>query len=191
MDQKADMLPEERRKRRGCLPFIAGCASFFVFFYVLSIISVDDQCVVMPNGFLIGPATVFSPMRGPGADIAIKYPDGRLFLRGDKGMHFWDQDSFGGHYERTPEGRSDSYVYLNDLGLILKSEQPVLYQFHYDRKEVLHVDSAPMVGGHVFRTYSLLHADPANRRKECPTDLAWPRKEGYVPLISYQPPPKS
>jgi len=187
INQKADMPDEKRRKRWGCLPYVVGFFLLCVSLFLFSIIQVRRDCVVMPNGFLIGRATVFSDMRGPGADVAIKYPDGRLFLRGDKGMDFWDHDSFAGYFYDTPEGRSDSYVYLNELGLILKSEQPELYQFHYDRKEAMHVDSAPMVGGHVIRTYSLLHADPANRRSGCPTDWFWPRKASFIPLIPYHP----
>jgi len=145
------------------------------------------SCVVMPNGFLIGRATVFSDMRGPGADVAIKYPDGRLFVRGDKGMDFWGHDSFAGDYERMPEGYSDRYIYLNDLGLILESEQPELYRYHYGRKIVLHRGVASTSGGHVIRTYSLLHADPTNRRSGCPTDWFWPRKASFLPLIPYHP----
>jgi len=181
------MPDEKHRKRWGCLPYIAGGVFLFVFFFLLSIIDIRRECVVMPNGFLIGRATVFSSLLSPDADIAIKYPDGRLFLRGDKLMDFWDHESVAGYYERMPEGYSDRYIYLNDLGLILKSEQPELYQFHYDRKEAMHVDSAPMVGGHVFRTYSLLQEDMSNRRSGCPTDWFWPRKASFIPILPYPP----
>jgi len=181
------MPDEKHRKRWGCLPYIAGGTFLFVCYFLLTVIDIRHRCVVMPNGFLIGRATVFSDMRGPGADIAIKYPDGRLFLRGDKGMDFWDHNSFAGDYERTVDGHSDRYIYLNDLGLILKSEQPELYQFHYDRKRVLHPHPGPTSGGHLAWTYMRLDADPANRRTGCPTDWFWPRKASFIPLIPYHP----
>ncbi len=183
MDHKADMPPEKRRKRWGCLTYILVFFLLCAGLFVLLVIDVRRECVVMPNGFLIGRATVFSDMRSPGADIALKYPDGRLFLRGDRAMDFWDQDSLAGTFYNTPEGRSDRYVYLNDVGLILKSEQPELYQFHYDRKRVLHRHPGPTSGGHIVRTYHLLHKDSDNHRSGCPTDWFWPRKAGFIPLM--------
>jgi hypothetical protein len=94
----------------------------------------------MPNGFLIGRATVFSTMTGWGPDIAIRYPDGRLFLRGDQHMDFWDENSFAGDFDDTPDGKVNKYIYVNGVGLIRQLEQPELYQQYIDEKKRLHPD---------------------------------------------------
>lgn len=127
------------------------------------------DCVEMPNGFLIGRATVFSRMTGWAPDIAIRYPDGRLFARGDNTMFFWDKQGFGGARDERG-GREDAYIYLNDLGLIREKDQPELYKSIFEMKTREHKDSRQTSGGHVMRTYLLLRENQSNRRSFCPTD---------------------
>jgi hypothetical protein len=144
------------------------------------------ECVEMPNGFLIGRATVFSTMTGWGPDIAIRYPDGRLFLRGDLRMDFWDEDSFAGEFDDTPEGKTNKYIYVNGVGLIHQLE---LYQQYFDKKKPLHPDGSYNTGGNLMRAYLNLYYndksgrykprefnfhDDTNRRDWCPTAWFWP-----------------
>ncbi len=134
------------------------------------------DCVEMPNGFLIGRATVFSSMYHTEQglpDIAIRYPDGRLFSRGDNTMDFWDEDGFSGRFDR-PRFRQGGYIYLNDVGLITDREQPDLYRSYFDKKMQEHKDSRQTSGGHVMRTYLLLRENQSNRRSFCPTDWFLP-----------------
>ncbi len=188
INRKANMADTDLRKRQGCLSFVRGflmsMGGLFLFLIVCWVILLNVsrryECVEMPNGFLIGRATIFSSLMGWDPDVAIKYPDGRVFLRGDRRMDFWDEDSLAGEYYETVEGHGDRYIYLNDLGLILKSEQPKLYQHHYRRKRVVHRSSAQTSGGHVFRTYLLLNRDRARRRNWCPTAFAWPHKAAWI-----------
>lgn len=168
----------------------AGFGGLLVLLVLIGELYSRFECVAMPNGFLIGRATVFSRMVGWGPDIAIWYPDGRLFVRGDKSMDFWDEDSFAGDLDDTPDGKFNSYVYVNGVGLIRKLEQPELYQHYFDRKMRLHRDNASNSGGHVMRTYMILYddiqydenrrfagtgEDPQKyRRAWCPTAWFWP-----------------
>lgn len=135
------------------------------------------NCVEMPNGFLIGRATVFSQMVGWAPDIAIRYPDGRLFVRGDNTMDFWDREGFGGRYDR-PRSREGRYVYLNQIGLITKAEQPELYETIFERKMREHENSDQTSGGHVMRTFLILNENPANQRYWCKTDWFLPDETG-------------
>ena len=144
------------------------------------------ECVEMPNGFLIGRATVFSEMIGWDPDIAIKYPDGRLFLRGDLRMIFWDANSFSGHFAKTPEGKFNPYIYVNGVGLVRKLEQPKMYQEILDKRMKRHIDDPRTISSHVYRVYMKLYyneagnngelnfQDATHRRYWCPTAWFWP-----------------
>jgi len=106
-NQEADLRNKKPRRVWGGLKLVILFFGLFFCYGVFVGVAKRFECVEMPNGFLIGRATFFSEMIGWGPDIAIKYPDGRLFLRGDKTMNFWDEDSFAGELEDTPEGKPD------------------------------------------------------------------------------------
>lgn len=163
------------RRRWGWRRKLALFLGIFVALLVHGILYDRHQCVEMPNGFLIGRATVFSSLIGWGPDIAIRYPDGRIFLRGDVDMDFWDKEGFGGEFDR-PRGENGDFIFLNDLGLITRKDQPELYQNYFEKKRKEHENSPETHGGHVMRTYLILNDDKRNRRSWCRTNWYLPKE---------------
>ena len=179
-----------QKGKSGCsgyfLRFAAGIIALLFVAFIHRELDKRFECVEMPNGFLIGRATVFSRMIGWAPDIAIKYPDGRLFLRGDLRMIFWDVNSFSGHFAKTPDGKFNPYIYVNGVGLILKLEQPEMYQKILDKRMKRHIGDPKNYGGHVYRAYMKLYyneagnngeinfQDATHRRYWCPTAWFWP-----------------
>ena len=150
------------------------------------------DCVVMPNGLIIGRATVFSEVVSwDGPDIAIKYPDGRIIRRGDGSINFYDYDSVGGSFPGDANGRANLFIYVKDVGLIVKSQQPIRFQYYWDRKKKGSPDTtrkpnystrksekirdtwrwADGASSNLGLVYSVLEADQKNQRWWCPT--AW------------------
>ncbi len=116
--------------------------SIFLGLFVLLIAFVNmgmrHTCVVMSNGLLIGRATVFSQMYADeygSPDIAIKHPDGRLVRRGDGSINFYDQESVGGDYPGSIGHRTNRFIYIKNVGLLLESEEPDRFQFYWDQKK--------------------------------------------------------
>ena len=111
----------------------------FAGFFALLVVNVEfasgHDCVVMPNGLLIGRATVFSKMVGWGPDIAIKYPDGRLLRRGDGSIDFFAKEFVGGDYPEAADKKFNKFVYIKGVGLLIRSENPVQFQYYWDKKK--------------------------------------------------------
>jgi hypothetical protein len=160
------------RKRRYMIPLVL--LVLLTFMATNTQLYKRHQCVEMPNGFLIGRATVFSSLIGWGPDVAMRYPDGRLFLRGDNLLHFWDHETVAGSLPHTNERGYDHYIYHNDLGLIREIEQPKLYRRIFDQKKAELENKSPNWSSHVYYAYANLRKDPANRRDWCPTAWFWP-----------------
>lgn len=143
--------------RTGCVVSLGAISTLLILLISHGVLYHRFECVAMPNGFLIGRATVFTSLNGWSPDVVIRYPDGRLFSRGDTKMHFWDNESFAGELPETPDGRIDRYVYVNNVGLIRQSERPDLYKQYFDKKMKLLRFDASRSGGHVMRTYLILY----------------------------------
>jgi len=131
--------------------------------------------LVVALGFLIGRATVFSSLIGWAPDIAIRYPDGRIFLRGDVGMHFWDEEGFGGRFDRPRRGDGE-YIYLNSFGLITKDKQPELYQNYFEKKRKEQRENGNQIGGNLMSVYLSLNDYKRNRRSWCKTNWYLPEE---------------
>lgn len=186
MDREADTRREGLQRLRSGILRLLGWAGKLALLVIglwglmigFLFVSRPFDCVEMPNGFLIGRATVFSSMYETEdglPDIAIRYPDGRLFARGDNKMHFWDVDGFGGRFDRPRRGDGE-YIYLNEVGLITKKDQPELYRSALEKKMREHEDSRQTSGGHVMRTYLLLRESQGIRKSFCPTDWFLPEE---------------
>lgn len=114
----------------------------FVFlFYTIGFTSLQYRCVELPNGFLVGYAAVFPKKKrgvrdqlGKRPDMAIKHPDGRVLLRGDSEIEYWDDQMIIGAAEIDADHKWNRFIFVNDIGLIIKSEQQELYERYYVEK---------------------------------------------------------
>jgi len=120
---------------RRWLRRFAILAGLFAFLIANVEFASRHDCVVMPNGLLIGRATLFSKMVGWGPDIAIKYPDGRLLRRGDGLINFFDKESVGGDYPEAADKKFNKFIYINEVGLLVRSEDPLQFQYYWDKKK--------------------------------------------------------
>lgn len=135
------------------------------------------SCVEMPNGFLIGRATVFSSLVGWAPDIAIRYPDGRLFSRGDISVDFWDAEGLGGTFVRSDGNGGfdylDNFVFLNHAGLVTQEKQPELFGQYFEQKNSEWKEKGRN-GANLYSVYSRLMENHKNRRSWCKTDWSLP-----------------
>lgn len=139
-----------------------------------------SNCVEMPNGFLIGRATVFSSMIHTEEglpDIAIRYPDGQLFARGDINIDFWDKEGIGGTFMRFNDGTNirhpGNFVFLNEIGLIEQKEQPEMYATYFEMKNK-EWERLGRYRANLYHVYDRLMQNPANQRNWCKTDWFLP-----------------
>ncbi|MEP1209413.1 MAG: hypothetical protein ABJM29_02285 [Rhizobiaceae bacterium] len=101
------------------------------------------ECVVLPNGLLIGRTTVFSEFANRGQpEFAIKYPDGRIIRRGDWSINFYDYEAVGGSFPGDANGRPNQFIYVKVVGLIVESQQPIRFQYYWDKKKKGSPDTA-------------------------------------------------
>ncbi|MCF4097304.1 hypothetical protein [Maritalea mediterranea] len=166
----------------GCLVLSGLFAGLLGLLLLYANIAGRFSCVEMPNGLLIGQATVFSKMHGRGGaepDIALKFPDGRILRRGDGNIRFYDSESIGGIYPNDKQRRSDNFVYIKDVGVFIESEQPEQFQFYRDKKMAELAGMSPTnsngrassVNSNLFHIYLTLQKNRNTHRKWCPT--AW------------------
>lgn len=81
-------------------------------------------------------AKISSLLVGWRPDVALKFPDGRILLRGDyHKILFWDEDSVGGIYntgalnfEREP------FIYVKEIGYISELRNPKLTSEYFELK---------------------------------------------------------
>lgn len=186
MDQRADTPDKEPALQTAdnnpwqgkiIVSALMGCI-VFGFFLAFGWLNDRMSCVEMPNGFLIGRATVFSSLQHTEQglpDIAIRYPDGRLFSRGDISVDFWDADGLGGRFSRG--GRPDHlgrFVYLNNAGLVMQEKQPELFKQYFSLKDREWREKG-RIGANLYFVYSRLRENYKNRRSWCKTDLFLPK----------------
>lgn len=175
----------------GCLVLSVLFIGVFGVLYLFAHFAARFDCIEMPNGLLIGRATVFSKMyvsRDSDADIAIKFPDGRILRRGDNNIHFYDSESMGGSYPGNYGPSGNAFIYIENVGLFIESEQPEQYQYYWDKKmtELSGVTAensngqASGIGSNLFYVYLQFNGNPHEpspyRRDWCPTAWFLPEK---------------
>ncbi|WP_027834233.1 hypothetical protein [Maritalea myrionectae] len=168
----------------GCLILAVLLAAVLGLWILYTNIAERFFCVEMPNGLLIGRATVFSKMHAGGgsdADIAIKYPDGRILRRGDGTISFYDFESMAGSYPSDDESKFNRFIYIKDVGLFIESEQPDQFRHYWEtkKKEIFSEPSSNLpdsFGGNLHYTYLMLDKNREYQRARCPTAWFLPEK---------------
>ncbi len=128
------------------------------------------ECARLPNGLHIGLASVSSPRVGADANIALKRPDGHVLIDRDRAISFYDHEVVAGTAPNTPEGKHDLYIYVNGIGLIKRSEKPVLYHYHWNRKvKELGIEGRNS-SSNMYRIWLLLWEDKDNIVDWCKTN---------------------
>ena len=117
--------------------FFAVVMTIFALIFMLwmyNFINSRYSCVELPNGLFIGRTTFFSSLLGSDPDISIKFPNGNILRRGDGSINFFDEVMIGGDYYQS-EYDFDEFIFVKNLGLIIKSSNPDLFAAYWNKKQ--------------------------------------------------------
>ncbi len=127
-------MPDRRRGFWRSLPVGIKTVCVLLTFGIAHILHVEleaqHRCVELPNGLRIGRAAVFGPGSAPYRNIALKDANGRVFVDRDRAIDFYDYEAVAGTAPDTPSGKSDRYIYIKGIGMILRSKEPEKFQMH-------------------------------------------------------------
>lgn len=171
--------PVNHSHRFGCFGYIISFCGLILCLYIYGQIKGRQECVELPNGLLLGQATFFSEMIGWDTDLALKFPNGQVIVRGDKRVIFWHDSAIAGTMYTDAAWKEINYIFVKDKGVYFEQSQPDMYQKHYNiHSKHKPTDVGSLAGMNLMAVYIRLYHNQFDRensdvyrRDWCPT--AW------------------